>query len=84
MEIYAARIALDHLMNGDEELVEVYHIMERVDADASQSSIQHVDFHSSTMDMMWEFNDDDWQQFAMSLHASIRAVFDSRVLLSRP
>ena len=83
MELYVAQRVINHLMENDEEIVEVIHIMERVDNDAKSKAHQHVDFHSSAIDYAWGLSEDDRMQFDMSLSASIRAVIDSRVLLDR-
>ena len=84
MEMYAAHLAIEHLLNGDEEIVEVLHIMERVDAAAMHSPTQHVDFHSSTVDMMWGMSEDDRIQFGMSISSAIARVCEQRVMLPRP
>lgn len=83
MELYAANLAINHLIENDEEFVEVMHIMERYDDANNHPGVQHVDFHSSVIDLMWGFSDDDWMQFSMSLSASIRQVYESRTLLNR-
>lgn len=84
MEGYALQLALDHLMNSDEEIVEVMHVMERIDADARTRTIPHVDFHSACMNMAWTWSDDNWPEVIMSWSASIRQVFEARILLERP
>jgi hypothetical protein len=83
METYVAHLAIEHLLNSDEEIVEVLHIMERYDNTNNQPGIQHVDFHSSAIDMAWGMTEDDMMQFGMSLSASIRSVIKSRALLHR-
>jgi hypothetical protein len=83
MEAYIAHLAIEHLMNNDEEIVETLHIMERYDNANNQPGIQHVDFHSSAIDMAWGMTEDDMMQFGMSLSASIRSVIESRALLQR-
>jgi hypothetical protein len=82
MEGYALQCVLNHLMQNDDEIVEVMHVMERIDTASRLSHVQHVDFHSATMDAMWSWSDDDWHEIIMSWHASIRRVVESRVLLS--
>lgn len=84
MEGYALQCVLTHLMQNDDEIVEVMHVMERADAHARTQTMPHVDFHSATMDMMWSWSDDDWHEIIMSWHASIRAVVEARTLIDRP
>ena len=81
MEGYALQCVLNHLMQHDETIVEVMHVMERADAHARTQTMPHVDFHSATLDAMWSWSDDDWQEIIMSWHASIRAVVDARTFI---
>lgn len=83
MEIYIAHLAIEHLMNNDEEIVETLHIMERYDHANNHPGVQHVDFHSSAIDYAWGMTEDDMSAFGMSLSASIRSVIESRTLLNR-
>jgi hypothetical protein len=83
MEIYIAHLAIEHLMNNDDQIVEVLHVMERYDADNAKGNVPHVDFHSSAIDYAWGMTEDDMSAFGMSLSASIRSVIESRTLLQR-
>lgn len=83
MEIYVAHVAIEHLLNNDEQIVEVLHIMERNDLANRQVDVPYVDFHSSAIDYAWGMSEDDMSAFGMSLSASIRSVIESRTLLQR-
>jgi len=82
-ETYIAHLAIEHLLNNDEEIVETIHILERYDNAELSAHNNHVDFHSSAIDYAWGMSEDDRIQFGMSISSAIARVIESRVLLQR-
>jgi len=81
MEGYVLQRAMQHVMSNDPRVIEVMHIMERVDGEARKSNQPFVDFHSSSIDTAYAWRADEWTQITRKWIGAIKDVLDARETL---
>lgn len=82
MKYVVAYTAINHLMQNDEELHRTLCVMDAIDT-SHDRQIQHVDFHSSSWDAAWSWDDVERHENTCDIGVAISDVIESRALVDR-